>query len=70
VRSRQKSPCVHSVAPDMLGIRNYSRDSLRPFAFGCAQPVAAAFEGGFRNDAVHELPLFHLSNEDPARDLA
>src|ERR1700691_2270922 len=67
--SRQESPCIRAVAPDMLGIRNYSCDSLRPLAFGCAQPVAAALEGGFRNDPVHELFLFHPASEDPAGGL-
>lgn len=53
--TRQEAARVITVAPHMLGVRNYSRDSLRTFAFGCAQALAAALERGFRNDAVHEL---------------
>jgi hypothetical protein len=60
MRSREEPPGVHAIAPDLLGIRNYSRDSLSPFAFGCAQPVEAALGRGFWDNPVHALLMFHL----------
>src|SRR5271156_4366538 len=70
MRSRQEAAGVLAVVPHILGVRNHSRDALRSFAFGRAQPVAPALECGFRHDAVHEPLLLDYAGEDPARGLS
>jgi hypothetical protein len=61
---------IGTVAPYKFDAGYHARDSLGTFAFGGAQAITTALEGGFRDDAIHELALFSAVVEDAAGGLA
>src|ERR1700687_631564 len=69
MRSGHEAACIGTIGPYEFGAGHHAGDSLSAFAFSGAQAVAPALEGGFGNDAVHELALFSAVVEDTASGL-
>jgi hypothetical protein len=69
VWSGHEAARIGTAAPDEFCASHYAGDSFGAFALGQTQPLAAALEGGFGDDAIHELALFGAVFEDPAGDL-